>query len=363
VHSNNQGSFIMQDNVSLLSELIRCRPMSSDIAAVNSAMQVMRRYLQEKGVHCVIEEVGERQVLYASTLPGKMQDMLLNAHIDVVPAEPEMFEPRLEGDRLYGRGASDDLSNAVCIAHLLCRQLGKTSVGAIFTADEEIGGFTTEAMIQRGYGGRKFAIVLDGPSCRVATAQKGIQIMKLRAKGRGGHASQPWNFDNPIDKLIDGYLRLRQQWPVVTADNQWQNTMAPCMLEAGFAVNQIPDEASMVINFRYIESSERLAIIEMAKKLTGLEVELDRQCEPVVSDENAPELQILAKAIEKYFPERERGFVRMNGATDARHILSLGVPIAISSVNGEGAHSRNEWAELSSIDKYVKLLEEVIAQI
>ncbi len=353
----------MRDTIELLSELIRCRPVSSDIAAVNKAMQVMNRYLQEKGVPCVMEEVGERQLLYASTFPGKEQDLLLNAHIDVVPADAEMFEPRLEGDRLYGRGASDDLSNAVCIAQLLCRQLGKSSVGAIFTADEEIGGFTTEAMVQRGYAARKFAIVLDGPSCQVATAQKGIQIMKLRAKGRGGHASQPWNFDNPIDKLIDGYLRLRQQWPEVTADKQWQNTMAPCMLQAGFAGNQIPDEASMVINFRYITSADRTAIIEMAQKLTGLEIELDRQCEPVVSDENAPELQILAKAIQKYFPEREPGFVRMNGATDARHMLSMKVPIAITSADGEGAHSRNEWVELSSIDKYVKLLEEVIDQI
>ncbi len=353
----------MQDTIELLSELIRCRPVSSDLAAVNRAMQVMHRYLQDKGVCCVLEEVKGRQILFASTAPGKVHDLLLNAHIDVVPADAQLFEPRLEGDRLYGRGASDDLSNAVCIAHVLCRQLGKASVGAIFTADEEIGGSTTEAMIQRGYAGRKFAIVLDGPSCCVAVAQKGIQIMKLRAKGRGGHASEPWKFDNPIDKLIDGYLRLRQQWPEVTADQQWQNTMAPCMLEAGFAGNQIPDEASMVLNFRYIQGSDRAAIIEKAQRLTGLEIELDRQCEPVVSDENSPQLQMLARVIRKYFPGAAAGFMRMNGATDARHMLSLGVPIAITSVNGEGAHSRCEWVELSSIDKYIQILEEVIAEI
>jgi len=331
---------VMQGTVELLSDLIRCRPVSSDIAAVNRAMQVMHRFLQEKGVFCVIEEVKGRQVLYASTRPGKAQDLLLNAHLDVVPADAALFEPRVEGDRLYGRGSSDDLSNAVCIAQVLCRQLGKASAGAIFTADEEIGGSTTEAMIQRGYVARKFAIVMDGPSCRIAVAQKGIQIMKLRAKGRGGHASEPWKFDNPIDKLIDGYLRLRQQWPEVTADQQWQNTMAPCILEAGFAGNQIPDEASMVLNFRYIERADREAIIEKVQRLTGLEIELDRQCEPVVSDENSPELQMLARVIRKYCPEQPGGFVRMNGATDARHMLSMGVPIAITSVKGEGCHSR-----------------------
>src|SRR5579875_738778 len=33
--------------------------------------------------------------------------VILNAHLDVVPAPPEQFVPRREGDRLYARGAQD----------------------------------------------------------------------------------------------------------------------------------------------------------------------------------------------------------------------------------------------------------------
>src|SRR5690242_21059527 len=33
--------------------------------------------------------------------------IVLNAHLDVVPAEPAQFVPRRDGDRLYGRGAHD----------------------------------------------------------------------------------------------------------------------------------------------------------------------------------------------------------------------------------------------------------------
>ena len=33
--------------------------------------------------------------------------LLLHGHIDVVPGRPEQFEPRLDGDRLIGRGAYD----------------------------------------------------------------------------------------------------------------------------------------------------------------------------------------------------------------------------------------------------------------
>src|SRR3984885_1818616 len=33
--------------------------------------------------------------------------VILHGHLDVVPGRPEQFEPRLEGDRLIGRGAYD----------------------------------------------------------------------------------------------------------------------------------------------------------------------------------------------------------------------------------------------------------------
>ena len=32
---------------------------------------------------------------------------MLHGHVDVVPGHPEQFEPRVEGDRLVGRGAYD----------------------------------------------------------------------------------------------------------------------------------------------------------------------------------------------------------------------------------------------------------------
>ena len=32
---------------------------------------------------------------------------MLHGHLDVVPGRPEQFTPRIDGDRLYGRGAYD----------------------------------------------------------------------------------------------------------------------------------------------------------------------------------------------------------------------------------------------------------------
>jgi len=43
--------------------------------------------------------------------PAKFK-VILNAHLDVVPAKPEFYTPYEEGEKLYGRGA-DDMKAAI----------------------------------------------------------------------------------------------------------------------------------------------------------------------------------------------------------------------------------------------------------
>src|SRR5690349_19525316 len=51
------------------------------------------------GLPVLTAEVGARR--------GDAPCVVLHGHLDVVPGRPEQFEPRLEGDRLIGRGAYD----------------------------------------------------------------------------------------------------------------------------------------------------------------------------------------------------------------------------------------------------------------
>ena len=78
----------------LYKNLIRCRAVSADIEAVNKSEKLLLAYLQKQGLYCTEEMIDGRVVVYASTMPGKVQDLLLNAHLDVVPAAyEEQFEP------------------------------------------------------------------------------------------------------------------------------------------------------------------------------------------------------------------------------------------------------------------------------
>ena len=242
----------MNEYTDLLCRLVECRPVSSDVTAVNRAETMMLDFLEAHGICCEMEEWEGRKVLYASTRPGRVQDVLLNAHLDVVPAiEESQFTPRIADGWLHARGAGDCLGNAVCIARFLCENRDAFRAGALFTADEEIGGETTRVMAERGCGALKAVLILDGGGEEgILCAQKGILVLKMTARSHGGHSSVPWEFVNPIDLLTEAYGKLRAEWRNPASADDWRNSMAPCMISGGFAENQIPDTAEIQVAAR-----------------------------------------------------------------------------------------------------------------
>ena len=344
----------------LLLQLLRIPSVTRDAARVDECADALRAYLEAHGVACAVEQCGDRKALYASTAPGKTQDYLFNAHIDVVPAPPELFEPTLGADGiLRGRGVADCKGNAAVIAQLLCDLAGKASVGAIFTTDEEVGGSTTARMAALGYGARKMVFILDAAPYCIAHAQKGTVSFTLRALGRGGHSSVPWEFDNPIDRLHDAYARIRAAWPAADAPDHWYDTLAATVLRAGEVFNQIPDTAEMVVSVRYTAPGGSAAAERLLREAAGegVEITCGHDSPPVFCDESHPELQRLVEAMRRTWPDRGIGFEKMMGATDARHFVSLGVPIAILGADGGAMHENGEWLRLANLDEMLGMLE------
>lgn len=347
---------IDQELLDLLIALAKCRPVSQNIACVNAAHDTLKAFLDSKGIWNVTEIINERKVLYASPTKEKEPDYLFNAHIDVVPAVNEdQFTPRQEGKRLYGRGCGDDLGHVMSLVKLLMDVAGKpVSMGVMFSADEEIGGRTTSGLLDLGYKAKKCVVIADGGNPKIVTAEKGLLSVKVTAVGKGGHAAMPWALDNPFEKLFAAYTRLKASWDHPTAQMQWKDSMTVTMLNAGKVHNQVPDSAAMLLNIRYTADERREIILEKLRS-AGLEVEIFEECPPVVSDRNDPHLQRLLK-IASEVRKTPCSFGELNGATDARHLKRLGVPIAIMGVVTGGAHSANEFVELDSIAPLTEIL-------
>ena len=356
-----------KEHLELLRELVSFRPASADPAAVDRVQERMKKYLEDHGIFCTMEQVEDRHLLFASTTGNKTPDILFNPHVDVVPAtnpeEQYALEEREDG-RFYGRGAADDLGNAICVAQTLIELKGKVDAGAIFTGNEEVGGSTTDGMIKLGYGARKMVVVADGNGglSRVTYAHKGVVILKLIARGQTGHSSRPWAFDNAIEKLMRGYLKLADSWDNPKSIEDWRNTMAPCIVSGGKAENQIPGEASLIVNFRVTDAADIEKLPQRVAETTGLEVEFMRCSLPFNGDPQAPQLRLLAEILlarSGKVPE----FAKMTGATDARHLQKLGVPVAIIGCQGTGAHSACEYLESDAIDRMVPVFVELATRL
>ena len=95
--------------------------------------------LRELGFSVIEQPVdGDRANVIATAGPASTPTVMLSTHFDCVPP---FFPSRIEGDRLYGRGACDAkgiLAAQVAAAERL-RLQGETRVGLLFVVGEERG--------------------------------------------------------------------------------------------------------------------------------------------------------------------------------------------------------------------------------
>ncbi len=357
----------MCDYLELTLALIRNRAVSSDASRINRSSEMVEEYLRAHGItNIAVEEINNRRVLFASNRPGKIQDVILCSHLDVVPADEEQFVPRIEGDKLYGRGSDDCLGNvALDCETLIALKDAPFGIGVMFSCDEEIGGFTTAGMIQRGYAATKLAIIIDGAPFCITYQEKGVLVCKITAPGKECHAANPWNGDNAIDNLVDAYTKIRAAFPQnATADDQWHDTMAACQISAGKAVNQVPEEASVIINFRFTEpGGENIILEKLRNAVPNCQIDVLECCVPVKTDPDAPLLKAMLNSMQNAFPERNPDLQRICGATDARHMINWNVPILILGTEGEGCHSKNEWTNLNTLKRYINWLPNALKDI
>jgi acetylornithine deacetylase/succinyl-diaminopimelate desuccinylase-like protein len=344
-------------DIDFLEKLIAIPSVSANIAEVNNATRCMRDYLVERGVHCSVETMDDgREVLYAATTPGKRHDFVFSVHLDVVPAENQsQFTLKRNGDRIEGRGVYDCKGNALVAAEVLCELAGKNvSVGCVFGPDEEIGGAATRWIVEeKGYVPNKMVIVIDAGYGKVCYAHKGQTFVRIRAKGRSGHSSRPWMSDDSITKVMQAYVKIREIWdrrhPL--AEDKWSDVMVPTFVKAdGGALNIIPSEVVLMLNLRSVNPGAKDELYELAREVSGCEVEVTRHSPPVNSDPNHPLIKKL-QAVMSETLGKEVKMDRMLAATDARCFVSCGVPIALIGTAGGGAHAIDEYQTISSLDE------------
>jgi acetylornithine deacetylase/succinyl-diaminopimelate desuccinylase-like protein len=123
----------------------------------------------------------------------------------------------------------------------------------------------------------------------------------------------------------------------------------------------IPPQMDLMLNLRSVNPDAKDELIELAREVSGCEIELIRHSPPVNSDPNHPLIQSLQKVMTESLGKPVK-LDRMLAATDARWFAGCGVPVAMIGAIGGNAHAIDEFVELSSIDEMKKYLVKFILQ-
>ena len=237
--SSETWAAIRKDAASTLSRYIQFDttnpPGNEAPAAAWLKEELARRGITED---VTIHEPGtDRAILVARIAgQGELKPLVLNHHMDVVPADPEQwshdpFGGEIDAGYVWGRGTLD--TKGLGIMHLLAleklvREEGAFRRPVIFLAvsDEETGGsqgmrwlvehhledLSPEWVWDEGGGGFK-GLLGDKTLFGVAVAEKQIQHLRLVARGTPGHGAMPHD-DNANERLLRALERVLQPRPM-----------------------------------------------------------------------------------------------------------------------------------------------------
>ena len=144
---------------------------------------------------------------------GEGRTLILNGHVDVVPAGPrerwsrDPYGGELRDGAIWGRGAVDMKGGvaAMIMAVELLRDCGVELAGSVIlesVVNEELGGYNgTLACCAKGYAGDA-AIVLEPTGLRIAPASKGGQVYQATVRGKPAHSAFWWEGTSALDKAL-----------------------------------------------------------------------------------------------------------------------------------------------------------------
>ncbi len=347
--------------IELAQALMRFKSTSDNAFELNRVIDFVEQYFKDE--HVIIERhaINKKPAIVILLEKTKNPELFLNCHLDVVPASEKMFNPIVKDGILHGRGAIDDKLPAAAIMHLtreFARQKKLPSLGLMLTTDEELGGENGVKKLLDTYS-CNFAIVPDGGSMQAILKMKGIVQVRIIARGKAAHGSQPWLGENAIEKLMRAYFEIRKEFPASTAENRWMTTINPSVIKAGDAINRIPDYAELYIDIRHPETETKDKILARLKTIKGIEVELLTTANPMHAEANNEYMKKFLSAGKKVLGKDIEISVEY-GASDARYFTEKNIPAMVYRPVGKNEHAENEQASIESVRLFYDVLYEFI---
>ncbi|MDY7227805.1 succinyl-diaminopimelate desuccinylase [Hyalangium rubrum] len=199
-----------------------------------------------------------------SLVVGKLEDsrptVALVGHLDTVPAHPLDGPARIDGERVFGLGASD-MKGGLAVMMALAEDLPLDTLPvnlALILYEKEEGPY-----LESGLGplfekcpelrNIRFGIAMEPTDGVVQVGCVGTLHATLKFSGRSAHSARPWQGENAIHKAgpLLTQLMERQRVEVIHAGFPFFEVMSATLAHGGRARNVVPDTLELNLNYRF----------------------------------------------------------------------------------------------------------------
>ena len=350
----------MTDLLALTRDLVAIPSVSHDEAAIVDWLEV------ELGAvpWLDVERVGLN--LVARTHLGRPTRVLLAGHTDTVPVNGNAV-PRVEGDVLWGLGATD-MKAGLAVMVELARTVAEPAVDVtyVFYAAEEV------AAVHNGLGHlfrdrpdlleADVALLGEPTDAIIEAGCQGTLRLQVTLRGARSHTARPWMGRNAIHRL-GRVLAAVEAHPTREPEIdgcRFRESLQAVAVTGGVAANVVPDLATLTLNHRFAPDRSAAEAEAAVRAVLAPFLEEGDEVELVdVAGAAAPALDhpVLAALIARNQLPVEAKL----GWTDVARFAERGIPAAnFGPGDATIAHTADERVARTPIDRCFAALDELL---
>ncbi|HYC61356.1 MAG TPA: M20/M25/M40 family metallo-hydrolase [Thermoanaerobaculia bacterium] len=349
----------MHPTLELLRDLIAIDSVNPGLvpgaAGERAISEFLATELRRIGADVELTEIAPGRWNVVGVIEGKTKGrtLMLCGHSDTVGVEgmDAPFTPRIDGDRIYGRGAQDMKGGCASIlgaarAIVQGGGLERGSLVLAFVADEEYVSIGAEAVAKHWQADG--AIVCEPTDLMIAIGHKGFQWIEVTTHGRAAHGSRPDEGRDAIvamSPILEGIRQLEQRFIAAPPHALLgRPSVHASLISGGRELSTYPDRCTLQIERRTVDGEAHDVALRELRELAGdADTRLLFTRAPYLTpdDSNLPEL------IERAMPNARRG--AMTYWTDAAILGHAGIPTVIFGPGGAGLHGIEEYVKASEV--------------
>jgi succinyl-diaminopimelate desuccinylase len=371
--------------VALLSALVRIPSVNPRLGGGDgegAAAAFVADHLRGLGLFPEVVEVQPGRPNVLATAPGVPggRHLLFEAHLDTVSpshGQVDAFSPRLDGDRLYGRGACD--TKASLAAMLLALEAAlpapqrAATVTVAFTMGEELGHEGARHLAASGFRAEG-AVVGEPTGLDLIAAHKGVLRWRMTATGVSAHSSAPERGVNAIGGMAALIRAIEDRLLPKLAARRHPLLGSPTLsigrIAGGTEVNVVPERCTIDLDRRLLPGeswadvqAELVALLAAVRQeRPDLTVQIEAPYQETPAMETAPDHPLIRLA--------EEAVRRIDGAhpvrgvaycTDASDLALAGIPcVVLGPGHIQQAHTAAEYVDLQQVIKAAAIYRELM---